>query len=142
MHRKVAVAMAAVLALGVASCGGSDPLTKAEFTKQANAVCVKARARIERMKGAGGEIAALMQKGVAYERAKADGIRALDAPDELKAAITEYTHAITARGAYFEKASRRKKADFGVEFTEATTREDELAKSLGLRKCQENPGRG
>ena len=47
--RKTFAIAAAVAGLGVAGCGGDDaePLTKAEFIKQGNAICAKGNAELE-----------------------------------------------------------------------------------------------
>lgn len=49
MHRKVAAALVAALALGVASCGGSDsePLSRAQLGRKLQAACAEARRRAE-----------------------------------------------------------------------------------------------
>jgi hypothetical protein len=144
MQRKVAGALvvALALALGTAGCGGSGPLTKAEFVKQGNAACIKARTRAERIpvdpKAKGVE--SLLAKAAAYEHAKLAGIEALAPPDELQVRYEQFKHAVAARGAFFKKSSGRtiKSLDaISVEFAELQKQEDETARALNLTKCLE-----
>jgi hypothetical protein len=49
MYRKVAAALVAVLALGIASCGGSEPeLTRAQLVRRVQTACAEARTVSER----------------------------------------------------------------------------------------------
>lgn len=49
MHRKVAAALVTVLAIGLASCGGSEPvLTRAQLTSKITVACREAQAQAQR----------------------------------------------------------------------------------------------
>jgi hypothetical protein len=46
MQRKVGAALVAALVLGLAGCGGGEPLSRAELTQRANAICRAQSARL------------------------------------------------------------------------------------------------
>ena len=143
MKWKAAVAAFVVLSLVGAGCGGSDRLTRAQFTKQADAICASAKERIERRKpGQNG----LVELFMAYQRAKIAGIGKLNPPAELEARNAEYLDVLKARGALLTRyapAVRRRRAPESayVESRELQTREEELASALHLDRCVDNGGR-
>jgi hypothetical protein len=138
MRRNVVVAALAVVALGAGGCGGSDPLTRAEFVKRADAVCTRVGRETERMKVNGLE--GIAAKYIALERGKADGIGALEPPDALRASVDQYIGVLNDRTAFFKRAiaefrAHRKIRQQDVASAEIQTRERELATTLHLRVC-------
>ena len=142
MHGKVAGALVVALALALASCGGSSTLSKADFVKQANAACAKARKDTEKARGKG--ISAFADRVEQYAREKAKGIEALKPPDELKASYTAYTGALKQRSDLIArlvvKLKARKRIDKADEksVAELQEREESAGRALGLTTCLEN----
>jgi hypothetical protein len=145
MHRTVAGALVVVLALVLASCGGSgDALSKAEFVKQANAACATARKDAEKTSGKG--IAAFADKIEAYQREKLKRVEALKPPDELKTRFAAYKNALTQRTNLIAHLVTIVKARGKVSKQDEKTvaalqiKEDEGATALGLTVCRESRG--
>src|SRR5215208_3961980 len=90
MYRKVAATLAAALALGVASCGGSEePLTRAELVRQIDVACRNGQQVSQRQIRANRGASA--RDGTGFLAAILDGQRAvsedlddLDAPDAAR----------------------------------------------------------
>lgn len=49
LHRSFGLSTAAALLLGLAACGGEEPLSRAEYIKQADAICQKFTDRQEKL---------------------------------------------------------------------------------------------
>lgn len=117
MHRKVAAALVAALALGVASCGSSDePLTRAELVRQVEAACAQGQrqaeaAQRESRSSVTGD--AFLTSLIAGQRTVSARIADIDPPDELSDDFDAFKQNIEARTAVFERfqASRAKLTD-------------------------------
>jgi len=143
MHRATIGALAATVAIGVAGCGGSDgTLTRAEFVRQANAVCAKAdaQARKKEARTDGIERSALL---LAVSQAiKAEQIGALRPPTGLQTSFEQYKQILQERKALYARVleNLHAKRPIGVtapETIELQTRERELARGLKLTRCAE-----
>ncbi len=144
MHRKVAGAVVVALALGVASCGGSDePLTKAELVKQMNVVCKGKRQRTDTTadKGRNGP-GAFFEQILERQKEIADGLDELTPPAELETAFAALKKAEVDRQALVEKAIAAIKADPKAKL-ESLTKEGEAiqrqltsaAAEIGAKSC-------
>jgi len=79
MYRKVAAALVAVLALGIASCGGSEPqLTRAQLVRRVETACAEARRVTERRTGS--EQGAYVKAIVAGQEVMVERIKDLNPP--------------------------------------------------------------
>ena len=84
MHRIATVSLASLLlALPLASCGGDDAPTKAEFAKQAEDICKDAQQSVEKLGQANSreELAEGIDKGIDAARNSIDDLKELDRPD-------------------------------------------------------------
>lgn len=140
MNRQLSVLPGIVLALGLAGCGGTDPLTKAQFIKRGNAVCQQAEHRAGRTGGTGLE--GMVSSQVVNEQAKVAGMAALSPPATLEATFAQYKAVLKQQRATFERfltvirAGERPHASL-VKREEMQTREEELAGALHLARCVE-----
>lgn len=143
MHRRVAAALVAALALGVASCGGSESLARAEVVERVEAACRAAQQRMtqaqrEARDGATGFLAA----AVAGQRLLAERVEAIepagevaDAVDALKAGLVERAELIE-RIADAPRSEQSRVTAAAGRRTEALTRDIDAAfRSLGVRGC-------
>ena len=91
MDRKGVGAAVAVLALGIASCGGSAALSRAELTKRANAICKHRTAKINaaqvRRKGS---TTAFMAAALPIASKSLDELAALKPPASLKSKYDQF----------------------------------------------------
>jgi predicted small lipoprotein YifL len=100
MERKL-VACGAVLALGlVAGCGSTGPLSRADFAKKANALCVHRRAVEQPLVArAHGDMRSALRASLPELEAFARQLAALKPPASLRGAYTEILalerHAVT-----------------------------------------------
>jgi hypothetical protein len=86
MHRRVAAALVAALALVVASCGGSESLTRAELVNRIEAACRQAQERVaegQRAGGRGGTPTDFFSAVLVGQRQLVERVEGLEAPDEL-----------------------------------------------------------
>jgi hypothetical protein len=135
MQRNVLGTGAVVLVLGVAGCGGSGSLSRADFVKQANAVCTKARTQAQSNRGND-----LFGKILAYEHQTTSGIDGLKPPSELKGNVDQYVKGQNAFIAYveqFQAAVKAKQSTKPLEKQGAKlqTQQAKLARGLGLTDC-------
>lgn len=144
MHGKVAGALVVALALALASCGGSDTLSKGDFVKQANAACATARKDAEKVRGKG--IAAFADRVEEYQRNKLKGIEALKPPDEMKTSYAAYKGALSQRTDLIVRLVTTLKARGRISKQDEKAvaalqvKEEKAATALGLTTCRENQG--
>jgi hypothetical protein len=152
MHRKVAAIVAAVLALGAAGCGGGDgggedSLTRAEFVKQADAVCKRAQT----LPAAEGERPTLVEFGertLASRRTMLARLEQLEPPEQMASRYDRYLAAVRENDELNAQVLERFRAakDGKVPQDDATLalteRRDDAAatataigKKLGLKVC-------
>ena len=143
MHRKVAGTLI-VLALaltGIAGCGGGDePLTRAEFVKQANAACTVKVPQSTTARSRGPE--GFLTQVLAQQKAVSDGFDDLDAPDEVESDFSTLKTAMEQRVDLVEKALAAVKEDskttldrFGKEAEGIQKRITSSSRALGLKSC-------
>jgi len=97
MQWKRVVALGATLGLVASGCGGSKPLSRAEFVKRANAVCLREyKAQVAVLKASLATGAHRLAAGVAGARLEAlqrrelQALEALRPPDELQATFARW----------------------------------------------------
>lgn len=144
MHRKVASTLV-VLALalgGIAGCGGGDePLTRAEFVKQANAACVVKQPRTSTTARTRGPEGFLTQV-LAQQEAIVDGLGEINAPEELVSDFDALKKAMQERADIVEKAlaavkenPKIKLEDLGKDAEGIQKRITSSSRALGLKSC-------
>lgn len=138
MHRKVAVALVAALALVAAGgCGGgSDSLSRAELAQRADAICRRAQSRAQTLmrqlatsaRGRRVDFNDLRPQIATLLQDLADDLDGLSPPDELKDEMDEFVSIMSDR-ADAMRAGRE------VDETGANRRSASLARTLGFRFC-------
>ncbi|GGO94208.1 hypothetical protein GCM10011584_34710 [Nocardioides phosphati] len=138
--KKTAIALTACAALTLAACGGDKTLTKAEFTKQANAICDSVNKKVD----AAGEkvtkehdpskdMAGFLKAAVAAIAPLADEgatkLRALKAPEEMQDDVDAWLDALESDTAKARKNPMILTDDSAFEAT------DKKAEALGLDTC-------
>lgn len=152
MHRKVAGLVAAALALGAASCGGDEPLTKAEFIRQADAVCVESRrvgtAEQSKLSGNGASMREVVDKALEVKQTLAADLAEIEPPESLAASYKAYLRTLKLNTS-LSREIVASIGDAGEESVKAgsptaklATRRDavthetvRLAKAMGLTDC-------
>jgi hypothetical protein len=145
MDWKGAAAVAAALALAVGGCGGSSTLSKAEFVKRAEAVCVRLRnegfallktAESQRKAQHLSEAqvkARLAPKVAAVEARQLRNLAALNPPSELQTTYVQWRRVLGAMlsvGVH----PRVSAAEEAKRVAESEQRE-RLRSKLGIRQC-------
>ncbi len=101
MHRRVAGMVAVSIAFGIASCGGSDSLSKADFVSQATAMCKQAQKQAQIMQTASkdneGRLVQLANAALARHRKLVDKLDTLEPPSELSAGYAEYVKTLRSQ---------------------------------------------
>lgn len=140
MHRKVAVALVALLALGLASCGGRKTLSAKDFKTQVSNVCQRVAAQVGALESA----ATASNKVASLHRAAADMTAGLKQMEAIKApAAMEVSYArlkagwTARRDAALELAKPH--PHLSAASASAVSAHDNsvnaAAQSLGLRSC-------
>ncbi|HMJ03232.1 MAG TPA: hypothetical protein VK506_09825 [Conexibacter sp.] len=141
MHRKVAAALVAALALAAAGCGGSESLTRAQVVTRLEAACRLAQERTaEESRGARTEnfFAALL----VGQRVLVKRIDGIEPPDELsddvetvKTGFAERTDMV-ARVADTPRAERERAIRaLNTELSSVTRDLEGALRRLGVRDC-------
>jgi hypothetical protein len=111
MHRKVAVALVAVLALGIASCGGSEKtLTRAELVRQVERACKdgqRAGQKQARADGGSGFIRAVL----ASQKTVMDKIGDFNASGAAKSDFETFKDGVQTRLDVIERIAAAPRAD-------------------------------
>jgi hypothetical protein len=137
------------LALLAAGCGGGgeEPLSKAEFQSQANAICAKYEKQLNALGAPSSidEIPDLVQQALVILNKEIDEIAALNPPDELQSdfdkliAASNKTKAaandLSAAAKSGDQAAVQKALEDG---NAASDEADQLATGLGLGECNTN----
>jgi hypothetical protein len=138
-----------VLVLLAASCGGGgeEPLSKAEFQSQANAICAKYEKQLNALGTPSSidEIPDLVQQALVILNKEIDEIAALNPPDELQ---SDFDKMITAsnktKAAANDLSAAAKSGDQAAvqkaleDGNAASDEADQLATGLGLGECNTN----
>ena len=142
-------AVVGVLALLAAGCGGGgeEPLSKAEFQTQANAICAKYQKQLNALgiPSSIDEIPDLVQQALVILNKEIDEIAALNPPDELQSdfdkmiAASNKTKAaandLSAAAKSGDQAAVQKALEDG---NAASDEADQFATGLGLSECNAN----
>jgi cytosine/adenosine deaminase-related metal-dependent hydrolase len=148
MHRKVAVALVAALALAVASCGGSESetLTRAQLVRRIETACKEGqREGTKQARASGGAngqqafIAALL----AGQKKELDALNNVKSADAAKADYEAFKEGVQARVAVIERVASADIAHFASivraaqPTAEAISKRVEAAiRRLGVVGCQ------
>lgn len=148
MHRKVAAALVAALALAVASCGGSESetLTRAQLVRRIETACREGqRAGTQQVRASRGAesqeafIAALL----AGQKKEFEGLKNVKSADAAKADYEAFKEGVQARIAVIERVTSAGRADFRRELSAAQPQAEALTKRLevvirrlGIVGCQ------
>jgi hypothetical protein len=146
MHRKVAAAVAAALALGIVGCGGSEEtLSRAELVKRVELACregQRAGQRQTRAAGNAGDRAAFVNAIVASQKVVVERIDDLSGSGAAKADFDSFKEAVRARLEGIEQIAAADPADqqrvvreHQTEIEGATRRAVEAARRLGIVGC-------
>lgn len=147
MHWRALSATAVAIAIVVAGCGGSSgiegspaALTRAEFARQADAVCASTLEDIQQQSGeaSNGKMTADAAKVFsATIDAELSALEKLEPPSELSSAFDGYKSTIDARRDIVLRAGARSNTSQGLaeRQLEQTTRAGRLVVRLGLRSC-------
>jgi hypothetical protein len=142
-------ALVGVIVLLTAGCGGGaeEPLSKAEFQSQANAICAKYEKQLNALGTPSSidEIPDLVQQALVILNKEIDEIAALNPPDELQSdfdkliAASNRTKAaandLSAAAKSGDQAAVQKALEDG---NAASDEADQLATGLGLGECNTN----
>ena len=142
-------ALVGVLSLLAAGCGGGgeEPLSKADFQSQANAICAKYEKQLKALGTPSSidEIPDLVQQALVILNKEIDEIAALNPPDELQSdfdkmiAASNKTKAaandLSAAAKSGDQAAVQKALEDG---NAASDEADQLATGLGLSGCNAN----
>lgn len=145
MFRKVAAALVAALALGVASCGGGEEtLTRAELVRKIEVACregqkqaeATARARRGAREAASGLIAAVLANQQSVEKSIED----LDPPDAAKDDFDAFKQGVQERVDTLRSISTSDNARDAIQrvqstFEAITRRVQQAARSLQIDGC-------
>ncbi len=148
MHRKVAAALVAALALAVASCGGSESetLTRAQLVRRIETACKQGqRESTKQARASGGAdgqqayVAALL----AGQKKELDALNNVKSADAAKADYEAFKEGLKARIALIERVASADRANTesavraAQPSAEAITRRVEAAiRRLGVEGCQ------
>jgi hypothetical protein len=146
MHRKVAAALVAALALGVASCGGSEEsLTRAQLVSRIEQACRDGQREAQRqMRAAGraGGAATFLTAVLAGQKSELDAIDNFKVPDAAKADYEAFKDGVQARVDAIERAASADRADVQramrsvqAEAEAAARKIETSARSLGIEGC-------
>ena len=149
MHRKVAAAFVAALALGVASCGSSEPpLTRAQLVRRVEAACREAQQASQRQtrsssgSSRSANALAFVEAVVAGQKVAIDRIEELDAPDEAKDAFDTFKQSMQQRADLFDRVKsagatnlQRAMATAQREGEAVTRRLQQAVRDLGVEGC-------
>jgi hypothetical protein len=142
-------ALLGVLVLLAAGCGGGgeEPLSKAEFQSQANAICAKYEKQLNALGTPSSidEIPDLVQQALVILNKEIDEIAALNPPDELQSdfdkliAASNKTKAAANDLSTAAKSGDQAAVQKALEDGNAASDEaDQLATGLGLGECNTN----
>ncbi|HKG37559.1 MAG TPA: hypothetical protein VKB25_01095 [Conexibacter sp.] len=145
MHRKVAAALVAALALAVASCGGSETttLSRAELVRQVEVACREGRrAGEEQARESRGDAGAFIDAVLANQKAVSDKIDSIEASGAAKADWGTFKSGMQTRLDAIERVASADRADqqrvirsIQAEVEAATRRVQAASRSLGIEGC-------
>lgn len=147
MHRKVAAALVAALALGVASCGSSEPLTRAELVRKVEVACREGQQQAQKQMRAGERSSRdgttrLVSAFLIAEKSILARIEDLDVSDATKSDFDAFKAAVKQRADLFARVDgatgaelRRAMAEAQAEGEAIGRRLHDSAAALGIEGC-------
>ncbi|MFL5817277.1 MAG: hypothetical protein ACJ76L_06710 [Conexibacter sp.] len=147
MHRKVAVALVAALALAVASCGGSESetLTGAALVRRIETACREGQregTKVSRAARGSGDITAFLGALLASQKATLDTLDNVNTTGADKADLEAFKDGVQVRIDAIERVTSADRADVRSAMravqpeAEAAGRKIEAAaRSLGVKGC-------
>jgi hypothetical protein len=145
MHRKVAAALVAALALAVASCGGSEEtLTRAQLVRRIETACREGQneARKQSRGARTGDQTAFVAALLAGQNAELDALDGVNATGAAKADFEAFKEGVQERIDAIERVASADRADFQRAMrdaqapAEAASRKVVAAtRSLGVEGC-------
>jgi len=147
MHRKVAAALVAALALVGAGCGSSETLTRAELVRRIETACRQGQAQVQASTRArGGSQSAQQVRFVTAlrdsQQSFVDTLDDLEPPDAAKSDFEAFKQSIEARAELIDDvasagAGKIDQAMRSVqrEATVASQRAEQSARALGVDGC-------
>lgn len=146
MHRKVAAALVAALALALASCGGSEEtLTRAELVNRIEKACRDGQTESQRQMRAAGRssgASGFIDAVLAGQKSELDAVDDFKVPDAAKDDYEAFKAGVQARIDAVERAASADRADIQSALrsvqseAEAAARKIETAaRHLGVEGC-------
>jgi hypothetical protein len=147
MHRKVAAALVVALALVVASCGSSEPLTRAELVRRIEVACRAGQAKAQQMtrQRSGSERDQQLRFVTAIGQSQqtvVDELDGLEPPDAAKDDFEAFEQGMKERAELIDEAasSDAESVESAIRSIErraeaATRRAQEAAQALGIDGC-------
>jgi hypothetical protein len=149
MHRKVAAALVAALALTLtlASCGGSEEtLTRAQLVRRVELACRDGQAESQRQmrasRGSSGS-STFINAVLAGQKSELDAIDNFDVPDAAKSDYESFKDGVKARIDAIERVAAAGRANFQramaaarPQAEAAARRVEAAARGLGIQGCQ------
>jgi|SRR5215212_930202 len=146
MHRKVAAALVAVLALGIASCGGSESeLTRSQLANRIEKACREGQqvsAEQQRANGRSGGMTAFVDSIVAGQQALVDKTKDLNAPEAAQANFDTFKDGLQDRLDQMQRVASSGRADLQRAIREIQPKVEAIsrrlmvaARRLGVEGC-------
>jgi hypothetical protein len=145
MYRTVAAALVAVLALGVASCGGSGTttLTRAELVRRVEVACREGQRASQKVtRASAGGRSAFIQAILASQRTVMDRLEDLEASDAAKTDFAAFKSGVQTRLSLIQRVASADSGDqqrameaVRAKAEAATRRVTEAARRLGVDGC-------
>ena len=136
MHRKVAAALIAALALGIAACGSSEPLTRAQLSRRIETVCKQVQQQIQAQARARSRAAPedaqkqFIVAVVAGQRAIEKKLADLDAPDAAKDSFDAFKQAVQERADLYARVSTSSTAEISRAMQAAQDQGEALSRTI------------
>jgi len=148
MHWKSAhAALGVALLFAAIGCGESKPLTRAEFVKRANAICVKTHAQEGLLVKAvsaqvraqhlseGQARARVVPRWKALESQRLQQLEALKPLDELKATFSKWKQDILTEIQHFAEPEQTLSSAEHARLMAVAEQREKLKRALGLEQC-------
>lgn len=143
------IALSSLLLLTVAAgCGGGERLSKAAYTKEADAICAKYDRQLESVEreldrvDSPEEAARAIDRGIPIVKEGVAKLRELEPPEELEKDVDrwlelneENTKSLEKLRDAARKGDMQRVSEIATEGQETEQRSDEIARKIGLEDC-------
>ena len=147
MHRKVAAALVAALALTLASCGGSETtVTRAQLVRRIEVACRDGQLETQKQMRASrrsGGTSTFISAVLSGQKKELEAIDDFKVPDAVKADYESFKEGVRARVDAIERVASAGRANFQSalraaqpQAEAAARRVEAAARSLGIQGCQ------